>query len=175
MALWYFWMYSFLGYLLEKLFAKATGARQQGRKGFLLLPLCPVYGLGMLAVLALPEMNGVWLAAWGGIAATAVEYLVHWGYERFFGVRFWDYSGVWGNLHGRVCLPFSLAWGLLTAAAVWWIQPRIEWLALRAIPEVTWLCLMVFTVDAVCSARVLRRTGDGEALRADRWKVPVGI
>ena len=60
--LWYFWIYSFLGYLLEKLFAKVTRARQQGRKGFLLLPLCPVYGLGMLSVLALPRtwMQGGW-------------------------------------------------------------------------------------------------------------------
>ena len=49
MLLWYFWIYSFLGYLLEKGFAKVTGAKLQGRKCFLLFPLCPVYGLGMLA------------------------------------------------------------------------------------------------------------------------------
>ena len=174
MALWYFWIYSFLGYLLEKAFAKATGAAQQGRKCFLLLPLCPVYGLGMLAVLALPDLQGLWLVLWGGIAATLVEYIVHWAYEICFGVHFWDYSGVWGNLHGRVCLPFSLIWGGLTAAAVWWVQPEVEALALRTIPEVTWLCLMVFTADAVLSARVLRRTGDGEALRADRRSVVTG-
>ena len=52
--IWWFWIYSFLGYLLEKGFAWATQSEQQGRKGFLALPLCPVYGLGMLAVLALP-------------------------------------------------------------------------------------------------------------------------
>ena len=40
MLIWYFWIYSFLGYLLEKAFAKVTRARQQGRKCFLLLPLC---------------------------------------------------------------------------------------------------------------------------------------
>ena len=125
MLLWYFWIYSFLGYLLEKTFAKATHARQQGRKGFLLLPLCPVYGLGMLVVLALPEPrhSGVWLILWGGLAATAVEYAVHWGYDVLFGVRFWDYSGVFGNMKGRVCLPFALIWGVLTAAAVWWTCP----------------------------------------------------
>ncbi len=35
-------------------FAAVTGARHQVRKCFLLLPLCPVYGLAMLAVLHLP-------------------------------------------------------------------------------------------------------------------------
>lgn len=52
--LWLFCLYSFLGYLLEKIFAAVTGSRHQVRKCFLLLPLCPVYGLAMLAVLHLP-------------------------------------------------------------------------------------------------------------------------
>ena len=52
---WQFLLYSFLGYLLEKGFAALSGSPRQTRKCFLLLPLCPVYGLGVLAVLALPE------------------------------------------------------------------------------------------------------------------------
>lgn len=169
MLLWYFWIYSFLGYLLEKVFAKVTHARQQGRKGFLLLPLCPVYGLGMVAVLMLPEQcrSGGWLILWGGLTATAVEYAVHWGYDTLLGVRFWDYSRVLGNLRGRVCLPFTLIWGALTALAVRWIQPMAELLAERTIPEVTFLCLMVFAADALCSLRVLQVEKNPEALRAD--------
>ena len=169
MWLWYFWIYSFLGYLVEKLFAKVTHAQQQGRKCFLLLPLCPVYGLGMLAVLALPLgcQEWLWLVMWGGLAATAVEYAVHWAYETFLHVRFWDYTRVWGNLHGRVCLPFTAAWGVLTALAVRWVQPGVEALAARVPGEVTYLCLLVFTVDALVSARLLWVTGDVELLRAD--------
>lgn len=170
MLLWYFWIYSFLGYLLEKVFAKATGASLQGRKGFLLLPLCPVYGLGMLAVLALPSAwrQSGWLVLFGGLAATAVEYVVHWAYERFFHVRFWDYSDTFGNLRGRVCLPFTAAWGILTALAVWRLQPAVAVLAGRVPAAITWLCLLVFTADALCSFRILRWTGDPEMLRADR-------
>jgi len=51
MVLWRFWLYSFLGYLLEKAFAAASASPHQTRKCFLLLPLCPVYGLAVLAVL----------------------------------------------------------------------------------------------------------------------------
>ena len=170
MLLWYFWIYSFLGYLLEKGFAKTTGARQQGRKSFLLFPLCPVYGLGMLAVLALPETltRGVIGIIVCGLAATAVEYAVHWAYDAFLDVRFWDYSRVFGNLRGRICLPFSLIWGELTVATVRWIHPAVERLAERTVPEVTYLCLMVFAADAVCSLLLLKVTGDPERLRADR-------
>jgi uncharacterized membrane protein len=165
--LWQFWTYSFLGYLLEKGFAAATHAEKQGRKCFLLLPLCPVYGLGMLAVLSLPEewTQGPWLVVSGGLAATAVEYGVHWLYETFLGVRFWDYSNIPGNWRGRVCLPFSFIWGLLIALAVRWVQPGVAALAVRVPLPVTYLCLLVFTADAVTSAWVLLLTGDTEALR----------
>lgn len=167
--LWYFWIYSFLGYGLEKAFAAGTHAENQARKCFLFLPLCPVYGLGMLAVLALPQAlrRGAWLVLFGGLAATAVEYAVHWGYEALLGVRFWDYSHVPGNWNGRVCPPFTLAWGVLTAAAVWWLQPGVAALAARVPAAVTYLFLLVFTADAVCSARFLWVTGNVEGLRVD--------
>ena len=96
-----------------------------------------------------------------------MEYAVHWGYDIFLGVQFWDYSDRLGNLRGRVCLPFALVWGGLTALAVRWIQPVVEYLAERTIPEVTYLCLLVFAVDALCSLRVLQVRKDPEALRAD--------
>ena len=168
-ALWYFWVYSFLGYLLEKGFAAATRSPHQVRRCFTVLPLCPVYGLGMLAVLALPVSirESLWLPLFGAAAATAVEYAVHWAYETFLHVRFWDYTRVWGNLHGRVCLPFTAAWGVLTALAVRWVQPGVEALAARVPGEVTYLCLLVFTADALVSARLLWVTGDVELLRAD--------
>ena len=167
-ALWYFWIYSFLGFLLERAFAAATHAPRQGRRCFLLLPLCPVYGLGMLAVLALPPawQEGPWLILSGGLAATAVEYGVHWAYERFLGVRLWDYAQVRGNLRGRVCLPFTVAWGVLTAISVWWIQPGVEALAGAVPAGVTYGCLLLFSADTLLSARFLWVTHDIDALRS---------
>jgi len=167
MYLWSFLTYGFLGYLLEKGYALVTRSRHTVRKGYLLLPVCPVYGLAMLAVLALPPafQRGVWLVLGGAAVTTAVEYAVHWAYEAFLGVRFWDYSRAPGNVNGRVCLPFTLAWGLLTALAVWLIQPWAAELAAMIPVEVTYLFLLVFTADAVCSARFLRVTHDIEGLR----------
>ena len=148
--LWTFWTYSFLGYLLERGYAIATHADRQARKCFLLLPMCPVYGLGALAVLALPESlsGSFWsLALWGGLAATAVEYAVHVLYDRLLGVRFWDYSQVRWNLRGRVCLPFSLAWSLLVAAGLPVIQAAIAPALAAVPPTATYAALLVFTAD----------------------------
>ena len=164
--LWHFWLYSFLGYLLEKAFALFTRSPHQVRRCFLALPLCPVYGLGMLAVLAAPEriLRSFWLPLWGGFAATTVEYAVHWTYQRFLGVLFWDYSCQPGNMHGRVCLPFFLIWGLLTAAAVWWVEPFVAAFAASIEPWFSYACLFPFTLDAYVSAWVLKTTRDIDAL-----------
>lgn len=165
--LWWFWMYSFLGYLIEKVFAAATHSLHQVRKCFLLLPFCPVYGLGMLAVLSLPEelLEGIRLIFLGGVIATAVEYAVHWLYDRFLGVMFWDYRGVFGNLQGRVCVPFGVAWGILSASAVWYVHPAVERLAEQIPAEMTYVCLLLFTADAVCTVFFLRETRDIDRLR----------
>ena len=133
--LWLFCLYSFLGYLLEKIFAAVTGSRHQVRKCFLLLPLCPVYGLAMLAVLHLPAdlTRGFFrLAFYGGLTATAVEYAVHFLYDRLLGVMFWDYSGTHMDLNRRVCVPFAVIWGPLTAFALRQVQPLLHPIALHA-------------------------------------------
>ena len=168
--LWQFWCYSFLGYLLEKAFALATHSPRQNRKGFLLLPLCPVYGFGVLAVLALPPdlRDNFWsLALWGGLAATAVEYVVHFLYDKFFHVQFWDYSSVVGNVRGRICPLFSLIWGGLLAI----VFPITQMLFLplfQIVPPVaTYAALLLFTADAVISTRLLWCTRDPEQLT---WK-----
>ena len=91
MYLWSFLTYGFLGYLLEKVYALVTRSRHTVRKGYLLLPVCPVYGLAMLAVLALPPdmTDTFWhLALYGGLTATSVEYAVHFCCDRLLGVMF---------------------------------------------------------------------------------------
>lgn len=174
---WLFLFYGFLGYLLERMFAKVTASPQQVRKGFLLLPVCPVYGTAMVLFLAVTDWRdaGGWhLFWWGAGLATAVEYVTHLFYERAFGVAFWNYRGVPGCLGGgRVCLPFSLVWGALSAAAAVVLQPLLEPLAAGMPPAVTYAALLLFVADGVSSASVLLHCRDTEllSLRAIRSKL----
>jgi len=159
---WYFFIYSLGGCGLEKLFALAIRSQRQQRKCFLLLPLCPVYGVAMVAVLAAaPDGAGFWvLAALGGMICTAVEFAVHWFYEKVFGVWFWDYSELPGHINGRICPQFAAAWGVLSAWAVGRLQPLVELAVAGIPPAVTFAAWEVFAVDCVCSAALLWRRHD---------------
>lgn len=164
---WYFLGYGFLGYVLEKVFARAVRSERQVRKGFLFAPVCPVYGLAMCTFLALGAARIVRfheLALLGAGTASAVEYAVHWCYERLFGVRFWDYSATKMDVNGRICLPFSLAWGILSALAVRCVQPTLAALAARIPVSVSMLVLFLFGLDTLWSAGILLRWGDVELL-----------
>ena len=164
---WTFTLYSFLGFLLEVAYARATGGRRD-RKCLLVLPLCPVYGLGACAVLGLAGWARDFsplLFLLSAAAATGVEYVMSLFYQRALGVTFWDYGELPWNLGGRVCLPFSLAWGFLALPVVYWLHPLIS-PSFSAIPgPVTWAAGLALGADVLLSSALLRRTGDRACLR----------
>ena len=130
-----------------------------------------MYGLALLAVLALPpDMTGsFWrLALYGGLTATAVEYAVHFLYERLLGVLFWDYSSTKMDLNRRVCMPFALLWGLLAALTVRYVHPWIALAASEMPAPVTYGALLLFIADGFLSARVLRRGGNVDLMSLPR-------
>ena len=164
---WYFVLYSFLGFLLEVAYARATGGRPD-RKCLLVLPLCPVYGLGACAILLLARWTGghpVLLFLLGGAAATAVEYLTAVFYEEVLRVSFWDYRDLPGSFQGRVCPVFSLAWGLLALGLVYGVHPLLAPF-FQAIPmPLSSLALATLGADLLLSALLLRRTRDRTCLQ----------
>lgn len=173
---WYFLVYSLIGFLLEVVFATLTHNPKHDRKCMLLLPLCPVYGLGALFILALPAVvrtNPLLLFFAGAFAATAAEYLMDLFYDRVLGVRFWDYSHLPWNLSGRVCLLFTGMWGLLALALTVWIHPVIEQ-AVAAIPAgLTLPAVLLLLLDAGFTVFLLRSSHTTDALRwYDRFTRP---
>lgn len=170
-----FLSYSFFGFLLEVAFARLTGNPKRDRKCQYFLPLCPVYGLGALCILALPAAvrNNLWLLFFaGGAAATAAEYVAALFYERVISVPFWDYSHLPANLGGRVCLLFSGFWGLLALGLVHGVHP---WIApvLAGVPApAVLLWAAAALADACYSARLLRAAGHTDCLR---WNISLRI
>lgn len=171
---WYFFLYSLLGFVLEVAFARLTRSRKPDRKCHLLLPVCPVYGVGALGILLLPgwvKASPLLLLPAGALLATLAEWGMSHFYEKAAGAAFWDYSALPLNLDGRVCLLFSLSWGLLALPLVYLVQPWAEsWV--EAIPG--WLDLpavLLYGGDALLSLHLLRTRGT-EGLRWYRGLIP---
>ncbi len=62
----------------------------------------------------LPARHSVLKWIVGGLCITAVEFAVGCVVNLALGQNVWDYSDVRFNLLGQICLPFSLAWCLLS-------------------------------------------------------------
>lgn len=57
-------------------------------------------------------------AVQGAVIVTVLEFLVRCIVNLWLGWNVWDYSDMPLNLIGQICLPFSLAWVVLSVVAV---------------------------------------------------------
>lgn len=166
--IWYFYLYSFLGFLLELIYARAIGARKLDRKCHFFLPVCPVYGLGGTAIALLPDFiarNPLLLFLASAALASGAEYVTALFYEKAWHVSFWDYHNQPANLQGRVCLPFSLIWGVLGLGLRYGVQPFMTALVGRFPDELLLPLTLLFLVDFALTGHVLRSNGTTESLR----------
>ena len=161
---WYQWLlifytYCFFGWIFESSYVSCKTRRFVNR-GFLRLPMLPLYGTGAVMMLwvSLPLEHNVFLVYISGmIAATVLEYVTGWAMERLFKMKYWDYSNQRFNLNGYICLSSSVAWGFLTIFLTEIVHPPISRLVLLLHPIPALITVgavtVMFTADAVQSVR----------------------
>ncbi len=161
---WYHWItfffiYSFFGWIFESTYVSILKRRFVNR-GFLRLPLLPLYGTGavMMLWLSLPVKDSVVLVYLAGVVgATVLEYVTGYVMEKLFKMKYWDYSNQRFNLHGYICLSSSVAWGFLTIFLTEVIHRPIAEFVLGMNPWAETVLLVVvgaaFSVDTVVSVK----------------------
>ena len=124
----YIMIYSFCGWLLESI-SKSFWEKQWVNSGFLNGPICPIYGLGailMIAALTPLKDNIILLFLAAFVLLSFWEYIVGIFLEKVFKTKYWDYSHLKFNFQGRICLKNSLYWGVLGVVFIRYIHPWVE-------------------------------------------------
>ena len=125
-AIWFlaFICYSFIGWLLEVVVSLIERHRFVNR-GFLIGPLCPIYGTGALLItFCLGSVkNPLAIFATSILLSAILEYFTSYLMEKLFHVRWWDYSRKPFNLHGRICLESLIIFGLSGLLIVTVVSP----------------------------------------------------
>lgn len=161
--LWIFFIYAFLGWCTEVSYAALSTGRFVNR-GFLNGPVCPIYGFGVVLVMACLEPfreNLPLLFLCSVLLTSLLEWATGFVLEKLFHERWWDYSDQPFNIGGYVCLRFSIAWGLACVFVSEILHPTVL-LLIRLIPRpLGWVLLgvlgVVMAVDLVATVRTIAK------------------
>lgn len=121
---------SFFGVVIEMLWCLLNEGYIESRAGLVYGPFNLLYGVGavvMTVALHRFRNKGGWISFLGGmVVGSAVEYACSYVQELAFGSRSWDYSHMPFHLNGRICLLYSVFWGVLGLA---WVKLIYPWMA----------------------------------------------
>ena len=109
-----FFVYCILGWCCEEVYCFLLSKKWVNR-GFLYGPYLPIYGSGAMAVVLLLERflySPILIFLLGMLVCSILEYIAHWGMEKIFNIKLWDYSTYHFNLNGRICLRNSILFGI---------------------------------------------------------------
>lgn len=160
-----FLIYSVIGWVIE-LLNSIIHYRKIVNRGFLIGPVCPIYGIGaLLVILPLQHYRNDPLALFffSIILFSVLEYLTSFIMEKLFHARWWDYSDLPFNINGRICLKTIILFGILGLLLNYFIHPPIQRLV-DSIPTPTFLVIatilmIILLADIITSTVIMVKFG----------------
>ena len=156
-----FIIYSFLGWCMETALVSYLSKKFVNR-GFLIGPVCPIYGFGAIAIdliLGRFIIDPAILFITTVFMCGTLEYITSWLMEVIFKARWWDYSDKKINLNGRICLSNLIAFGVLGLLVVYILNPfLLEGLNNFSVKSINILAIILFSIfliDAIISFVVI--------------------
>lgn len=155
-----FFIYGLVGWIVEFTFYGITNGIFANR-GFLHLPLLPIYGFGGIAVTLIFRKNQDNVFIKSAIIVSVLEYITSVILEQLYGYRWWDYSNNPWNINGRICLLNSLMFGLGGYVIAKFISPFLNIKLNMKNTKVIWvinsmLLIILFTdlIYSMCNLNV---------------------
>lgn len=157
-----FFIYSFLGYIVESTSVSMIEKKVVWNRGFLVGPYIPIFGTGaMIMVLTLQKYKDdvVALFIMSMVVCLTIEYLCSLIAEKLFNLRWWNYSDKLFNINGRICLQNGILFGLAGVLVVKYVNTWLENLILL-LPNSLMIILsiiltVIFVSDIILSTRTV--------------------
>ena len=141
---------SFIGTILETIWAFCVDGHFEMRVGMVYGPFIPVYGGGACfltaALYKLYKLNDTLVFVISAFVGASFEYFCSWLQEQMFGTVSWDYSDTPFNLDGRTNLMYALIWGFLGLV---WVRYLYPWTAklIEKIPKRAGAIITTFLIE----------------------------
>ena len=158
---------SICGYFVELVWSLVTKGIFINHSAVVIGPFNFAYGIcGVVLTLLLYKFKDesylkIFLLSF--IGGSILEYIMSWGMELVLGFTAWDYSNSFLNINGRICLLFSIFWGILGILWIKILYPQIEKMLNKINPKIykiVIICLTIFllfdillTISSVNRAR----------------------
>jgi len=119
---------SIVGWFVEGIWSLGKRHMFYNHSAFVLGHIDLVYGMASviltLVLGKLKKCNNVIIFLVSFVVGSVLEYAASFGMEKMFGFIAWNYSSKFMNLNGRICLVYSLFWGILGIIWVRLIMPN---------------------------------------------------
>ena len=151
-----FMMGCFVGWIYEEIFYFFTEGMLRNR-GLLYGPWLPIYGVGALGIYALKPIkrNPVLLFTLCILITGVVEYIIGFAGIQLFGLRLWDYRGLFLNISGIICFRSVISFGIMGLAFHYFLEPIGEKLYQKTsffiIKKVCLLLIVLLFIDCIMS------------------------
>lgn len=156
-----FVIYSFLGWLIESV-SSIWADKKFVNRGFLIGPICPIYGIGATLIsLLLSRYDKDIMATFlfSVLICGILEYFTSYILEKWFNARWWDYSNSKFNINGRICLETLVPFGIAGVAIKFFINPFLFKFTKFFNPVVlhsfSIIFLIVFLIDLILSVHII--------------------
>ena len=153
---------SIFGWVLEGVGSIIVDGMLINHSAVVIGPINAIYGVGACALTLLlysdrdSSILKIFLISF--IGCSILEYFMSFGMELVLGFTAWDYSAFFLNINGRICLLYSLLWGLLGVVWIKYIFPFVQKLIGKFNPKKGEILLkvlivfLIFDILLTCSA-----------------------
>ena len=163
----FFFTFSFVGWIYEVMIHIVRDGEFVNR-GTMYGPWLPIYGFGGIAILFFLKRfrhNHFHLFLASFILCGVLEYIGAYLLETTKHLKYWDYTGYFLNIHGRICLEGLIIFGLGGCGFTYIAGPLLENIYKKYSQHIkkiiVTILLLIFSIDLIISSFIKPNTGEG--------------